>query len=80
VPNTRERNRCAAKLVCVVAIARTDIGWQLVISFRAGASPSRVSLKICYSVKAIADDDPAFASGDKTMFIAMNRFRVKRGN
>jgi heme-degrading monooxygenase HmoA len=37
------------------------------------------SLTICYGVKAIADDDRAFASGDKTMFIAMNRFRVKRG-
>jgi heme-degrading monooxygenase HmoA len=36
-------------------------------------------LTICYGVKAIADDDRAFASGEKTMFIAMNRFRVKRG-
>jgi Antibiotic biosynthesis monooxygenase len=37
------------------------------------------SLTICHGVKAIADDDRGFASGDKTMFIAMNRFRVKRG-
>jgi hypothetical protein len=39
--------------------ASTDIGCQLVISFRAGASPSRVSLKICHSVKVIPDDHQA---------------------
>jgi heme-degrading monooxygenase HmoA len=45
----------------------------------AGTTASaKVLLTICYSVKA-ADDDRAFASGGQAMFIAMNRFRVKRG-